>query len=287
MSATLELPRSVLLALWLQAGNGGGASVVTGDDEPHEVAGDRYADLDELCEDLSGHMWDIAAALPAPGDALVGPPDAVTAGECVLVHDNDGGGNLAIVPEVHRFGSRWEPGATVVWHTHDVDDWRTAFHAAVGSLDDAERGLREGLLLATRALVDLDVARWRPEAAERIAAVRDGSIPYHRLTAEFKAWPQRVRVLEQGARLRAIVALAAEDEGGAVNMWQSDQRSTALREVDRLARRAMTAASAWLAGDEVGRHADEVHGPQAKKRGSPDQERRDNGRGPGRPLTGD
>ena len=83
---------------------------------------------------------------------------------------------------------------------------------------------------------------------------RDGSLPADRLPAGLTAWPQRVRVLTQAARLRAIVGLAAEDEGGAVNLWQSDQRSTALREVDRLARRAMTAASARLAGDEVGEH---------------------------------
>ena len=47
------------------------------------------------------------------------------------------------------------------------------------------------------------------------------------------------------ARLREIVALAAQDEGGAVNLWQSDQRSAALRDVDRLARHAISAASAY------------------------------------------
>ncbi|OJV80394.1 MAG: hypothetical protein BGO37_03265 [Cellulomonas sp. 73-92] len=253
--ATLELPRSVILALWLQAGGSRrAASVVVGDDEPHEVAGGRYADLDDLIDDIGERTWDVAAVLPAPGDPLVGPPDAPAAGECVLVHSNDDGWDLAIVPEVHRFGSRLEPGASVVWRTHEVDDWRTTFQAAVGSLDDTERGLREGLMLATQALVQLDVAQWRPDAADRITAVRDGSLPGDRLTDEFKAWPQRVRVMQQAARLRAIVELATEDEGGAVNLWQSDQRSTALREVDRLARRAMSAASAWLGGDAVRAH---------------------------------
>lgn len=253
MSSALELPRSVLLALWLQGDARHAASVVAGDDEPHDVTGGRYANLDELLDDLAERAWDVTAVLPAPGDALVGPPDAVAAGECVLVH-GDEGRSLGIVPEIRRFGSRWEPGAMVVWHAHEIDDWRTAFRGTVGSLDEAEQDLREGLLLATEALVDLDVARWRPDAAERIAAVRDGSLPADRLPAGLTAWPQRVRVLTQAARLRAIVGLAAEDEGGAVNLWQSDQRSTALREVDRLARRAMTAASARLAGDEVGEH---------------------------------
>jgi hypothetical protein len=252
MSPTLELPRSVILALWLQAGSSRqAASVVTGYDEPHDVVGERYADLDELIGGIADQQWDVAAVLPAPGDPLVGPPGAPAAGECVLVHSNDEGWDLAIVPEINRFGSALEPGATVTWHTQEIDDWRTTFQATVGSLDDAERGLREGLVLATQALMQLDVARWRPEAAERIAAVRDGSLPGKRLTDEFKAWPQRVRVMQQAARLRAIVDLATEDEGGAVNLWQSDQRSAALREVDRLARRAMSAASARLSEDDL------------------------------------
>lgn len=267
MAPVLELPRSVLLALWLQGGTANGAErVVTGDDEPHDVVGGRYDDLEELVRDIVERDYDVTAVLPAPGDPLVGPPDAAAAGECVLVHNNDEGWNLAIVPEIHRFGSRLEPGATVVWHTHEVDDWRTGLLGAVGSLDDAERALREGVHLATAALVDLDVARWRPDAAERIAAVRDGSLPVDRLPAEFRAWPKRVAVMTQGARLRAIVALATEDQGGAVNLWQSDQRSTALREVDRLARRVMSAASAWARGDEVRVHADEKRREREEER---------------------
>ena len=54
-------------------------------------------------------------------------------------------------------------------------------------------------------------------------------------------------MLASAARLRAIVTLATADDGGAVNLWQADQRSTALREVDRAARRALSAATATLA----------------------------------------
>lgn len=263
--ASLDLPRSVILALWLQAGAPDVARVV-GDDEPHGVTGGRYDGLGALLAGLGGRGA-VTAVLPAPGDPLVGPRDAAAAGECVLVHDDAGGTDLAIVPEIHRFGSALEPGATVVWHTREVEDWRTAFQAAVGSLDDAERGLREGLVLATQALVQLDVARWRPDAAERIVAIRDGALPTARLPRELAGSPQRVRVLQQAARLRAIVDLAAQDEGGAVNLWQSDQRSAALREVDRLARRAMSAASARLDGAEA-------PGDDAEPRRRQEQERR-------------
>lgn len=249
MSPTLELPRAVLLALWLQNGPSAGArDRIVGDDEPHDVLGVPYAGLDDLLDDLGGNRRDVAALLPRPGDPLVGPPEAAAFGECVLVHDDEGR-SLGIVPEVRRFGSRFEPGAMVTWHVRPIPDWRTAALGVVGSVDDAERDLREGLLLATRALVELDVARWRPDAAERIAVVRDGDLPARRLPPVFAAWPQRVRVMTQAARLREIVALATEDEGGAVNLWQSDQRSTALREVDRLARRALGAAATWVRGD--------------------------------------
>lgn len=248
MAAELELPRSVLLALWLQDGSAQGAErAITGDDEPHEVVGGPYGGLGELVDGLGGSGVDVAAVLPTPGDPHVGPPDAATAGEAVLVRDG-AGGSLAVVPHVERFGSRLEPGHRVAWHVQEVADWRTALLGVIGSVDDAERDLREGLRLATAALVQLDVARWRPDAAERIAAARDGSLPAGRLPAELTASPQRVRVLAQAARLRAIVGLAAEDEGGAVNLWQSDQRSAALRDVERLARRAMGAAATRVAG---------------------------------------
>ncbi|WP_158068926.1 hypothetical protein [Cellulosimicrobium sp. CUA-896] len=55
-------------------------------------------------------------------------------------------------------------------------------------------------------------------------------------------------MLEQAVRLRAIVELATVDDGGAVNLWQADQRSTALREVDRASRRAVGAATLWVEG---------------------------------------
>ena len=59
---------------------------------------------------------------------------------------------------------------------------------------------------------------------------------------------RRLRVLVSAARLRAIVELATADDGGAINLWQADQRSTALREVDRAARRAMSAATIRVDG---------------------------------------
>lgn len=251
----LTLPRSVLLALWLQQVEAGAVPLqrvldaVQGDDEPHTVHGDddlptSGGTLADLVVAWAGGRREVAALLPAPGD-VAGVPATVSAaaadaGECVLVHR--GAESFAAVPEVVAFGSHLETGHLVTWQVRRVPDWRTGMLGQVGSLPDAERELRVALAQATEAIAALDVARWRPDAAEAIAALRsDADL----------GWPvpagldgRRLRVLVTATRLRAIVGLATADDGGAVNLWQADQRSTALREVDRAARRAMAAASA-------------------------------------------
>lgn len=262
----LELPRSVLLALWLRepgAGAGPVAQVldaVQGDDEPHLVVtvpgagdgpsvapGDSGPDTGPTLADLVA-AWasgprEVAAVLPAPGDpagtpAVVAGP-AQLAGEAVLVSTPDG--TYAAVPEVTTFGSVYEPGHLVTWHVHAVPDWRATLVGQVGTLSDAERELRIALSRATEALATLDVARWRPDAAERIASLRSTADPGWDLPPDTEG--RRLRVLVTAARLRAIVDLATADDGGAVNLWQADQRSTALRDIDRAARRALSAAT--------------------------------------------
>jgi hypothetical protein len=184
---TLELPRSVLLALWLSdpaADRKVLADAVQSDDEPHtvqrrpaqddpprdDVADEPLGALLDLC---AGSPRDVAAVLPVPGDPGATPSTvssaATEAGEAVLVRTPQQ--CLVAVPVVRRFGSTLEPGHLVTWELSDVPDWRHAVHAQTGSLQDAERELRQGLLQATEALVRLDVARWRPDAAETAARV--------------------------------------------------------------------------------------------------------------------
>jgi len=263
--STLPLPRTVVLALWMQAlaPQAGGAATpdeallrravaaVRGDDEPHTVDGaDEAATLLDLLARWTRDPLEVCAVLPAPGDVLGVPApvsaDATDAGECLLVQS--AAGAWALVPEVTEFGSVYETGHLVAWHLTPVPTWRTQVLAAVGTLSDAERDLRVALLTATEALASLDVARWREDAAETIASLRSTTPPDWPLPAvRGEAEARRVRVLAQAARLRAIVDLATADDGGAVNLWQADQRSTALREVDRAARRAMSAATARYA----------------------------------------
>jgi hypothetical protein len=263
--STLPLPRAIVLALWLQALAPRpdspvspeeallrrAAAAVRQDDEPHTVEGmDGTTTVLDLLARWTRTPVEVCAVLPAPGDVLGVPapasPDATDAAECLLVQSTSEA--WALVPEVTEFGSVYERGHLVTWRVTPVPAWRTQVLAAVGSLADAERDLRRALLTATEALASLDVARWREDAAEAIASLRSTTPPDWPLPAvrgENEA--RRVRVLAQGARLRAIVDLATADDGGAVNLWQADQRSTALREVDRAARRAMSAASARYA----------------------------------------
>lgn len=272
----LELPRSVRLAAWGTAVLAGTATVaaavpaVTGDDEPHLVGpgdgpGHGPGDLTELLAGLKGTgVPGLRVVLPVPGDVLglPGPPAfnqvALGAGECVLTEpvapgpavraDPAGGpagragsGDLGFVPEITVFGSAWEPGALVTWRSYPVRPRRlTVF----GSLSEAERELRQALVTATEALARLDVARWRDDAAGRIAAVRDGGLPKGAIPP---STPGRcARVLATAARVRALVELAAEDDGAAVSSYEAQARATALRSLDGVCRRAMTAAVAGL-----------------------------------------
>lgn len=242
----LSLPRSVRVALWLPTGDVPRLSTaVQGHDEPHRG-------LVEVVRDWGGGDVLVAAALPVPGDPAAVPAqvaaEAQDAGECVLLERRspDGPPSAAVaVPEVEEFGSALEPGWHVTWRVTPVEPWGTRFLGTVGSLSEAEQDLRTALQRATEALTSLDVARWREDAAEAITRLRGEPAPAWDLPPGLA--PRRVRVLGLAARLRAIVDLATADDGGAVNLWQADQRTAALRDVDRVARRAL--ASATLTAD--------------------------------------
>ncbi|WP_169165722.1 hypothetical protein [Cellulomonas taurus] len=250
---SLTLPRSVLLALWLAEPSPGSGPVqrlldaVQGEDEPHRVSttddGDTPASLADLVAVWASGPRTVAAVLPAPGDPAGAPASvagaAQEAGEAVLVSTVDG--DWAAVPRVQSFGSVYEPGYLVTWQVSRVPAWQNALVGQVGTLREAERELTGALSRATEALTSLDVARWREDAAEQIAALSAGADPRWSLPPGMDQ--RRVRVLTQAARLRAIVDLATGDDGAAVNLWQVDQRSTALRDVDRAARRALAVAT--------------------------------------------
>jgi len=274
----LDLPRSARLAAWGTAVLADAADpsaairAVTGDDEPHTVVAadggqepepapapwdDPVAAVPAAVPELPPRagLVDLFAALvkagatgmrlvlPAAGDVLglPGPPwfnaVAVEAGECVLVARGDGAGALALVPQVTEFGTETEPGAMVTWHLYAVRQPRVT---DLGSVAEADQELRLALEAATRELARLDVARWRDDAAARLATIRNGGVEPGLLPPTVP--PRSLRVLATAARVRAIVELAGEDDGGSVTGWEVGARTEALRDLDRISRRAVVAA---------------------------------------------
>lgn len=251
----LDLPRSVRLALWATAALDGrvepdrAVAAATGDDEPHRLTGDDLpvsADplgpgLADLLDQLRGRVTAVRAVLPVPGDArgLAGPVAAaraaVEAEEAVVTVPSGVTTAHVLVPEVTCFGSELEPGCQVTWVSYRVDDAPSP--SALPQLSDAERAMRE----ATEALASLDVARWRDDAADRIAMVRDGGLPGGLIPPGTDR--RVVRVLSSAVRVRAIVSLATEDDGAAVTGWEADRRAAGLRSVDHVARAALVAAT--------------------------------------------
>lgn len=255
-AGVLDLPRSARLALWGAALSAGTAGVdvaavlraVQRDDEPHTIDGSDVGPA-ALADWLRGLPREVTwrLVLPAAGDPhdLTGPAAtsvaATDAGEAVAV--TGPGGVQVLVPEVTEFGSELEPGALVQWRVLPGSPLRPL----AASLADADRVLRQALRTATETLASLEVSRWREDAAERIAAVRDGGLPRGALPPGAPA--RLATVLATAVRVRAVVSLALEDDGAAVSGWEADRRARALRDVDAVARRSTAdAVNAALAG---------------------------------------
>lgn len=238
--------RSALLTCWGNAWLRGHTSLeeaeerARGDDVAHHVIGlpDPTGDADSseaqpLLVALSllrrGGTTRMALAYPAPGDptGLVGPREfneaALEAGEAVVC---DGSG-LGLVP--------LPVGAGVQWQVHRADP------PPPPSLPQAESDLAEALLETTTTLVDLDVARWRPEAAAALADLRrSGDHPADGLPPGYSPRAERVRTRAHKCLLACELAL--DDDGAAVSAHEVAARQNAFRPLERAARRAMIAA---------------------------------------------
>ncbi len=250
-------PRSALLASWGTAWLAGEANLpqllerVCAADDEHRVEGldprGARLPLDRAVARLrAAGTTRLRVVLPAPGD-LVGLPGpgpftsaAVEASEGVLALRDDGTGQ-GLVPRVAAHSSPFDGTVTsVTWTAHPV-------HAAGPDpgpfLHDAEHDLRRGLLEVTSVLRQLDVARWRPEVAEALQDLRaqarrgidDDELP--------GGYPPRARdLLVRARQLGAVVQLALEDSGGAVDSREAVERERALRGLASLVRRARVAA---------------------------------------------
>jgi hypothetical protein len=165
--------------------------------------------------------------LPRPGDngGLPGPAEfndrALSRGEAVLTV---GGPPRGVLREGR--------GA---WTVHDVSpDPRTPM-----SLREAEWALTEQMREATAVLVQLDVARWEPVAAEVLQhPARNAAAPALPLTSPTQAQ----HVVEWALRMMTIVEVARQSDGAAVTSAEADARLQVLRDLDTAARHGLEAA---------------------------------------------
>ncbi len=232
---------SARFALWFSAWTAGATSLdaardaIIGDDAAHDLlALPGEPEPVPLIVGL-GRLKGLGAtgagiALPAPGDplGLAGPAtfnaDVVDAGEGVVL----AGADLGLVP--HRVG------AGVSWAC-----CAAASRRQVPDPSEADSALRQSLLVASRALADLDVARWRPEVADELVSLR-GTVD---LELPESMSPRAVRLASLATRCRTIIDLALEDDGGSITAQEADARRAALLPLDHAARRGLVAACSF------------------------------------------
>jgi hypothetical protein len=182
---------------------------------------------------------EVRLVLPAPGDprGLPGPgvftEAALDAEEGIVV------GDLGLVPSPQEYrsgsGDTWQ---AITWHVHPLPEHRPPVELILPA--EAEQELAAALSEATDALASLDVARWRPELAPALRALRRGAG-----TADLPAgYDQRSRRLYARAGvLDRVLALASHDApGAAVNAFEANRRSEALRPLATACRRSLVAA---------------------------------------------
>ena len=254
-AALLTPPRSALLACWTTAWLAADASLpelvdkVTGHDDRHTVA-DLWVDELDLEQAVGRLRADgITAArvvLPAAGDplGLPGPgpftQQALLAGEGVVAIRPDGTGT-GLVPTVTAHGTELDGTVTsVVWSTFPIE---IAGPDQGPFLHDAEHDLRRGIVAATNALVDLDVARWSPDLGDALDDLRKAQRRGVDTDELPGSWPARAReVLNQARHIAAVLSLVGNDIGGAIDAREADARDRIVRDLSRIVRRARVAA---------------------------------------------
>jgi len=173
----------------------------------------------------------VGAAVPAEGDlvGLGGPAAfngaALDAGEAALVLDAAGFVVTGLVPD--------RVGAAVTWRS------MAAERRQLPDIGEADRELRQALLESADTLARLDVARWRPEVADRLMNLR------HRpRVVTPPGVPERCADLAaRGLQAVEIADLALEDDGGSLTAHHADSRRAAIAPLGRAGRRALVAAA--------------------------------------------
>lgn len=183
--------------------------------------------------------------LPTPGDplGLPGPSPLLAAaldcGAAVVLAGADE--SLVLVPACQPDGPvRWTGYPAASPDVADTADGADRPASGLPSLAEADRDLAVALREATELLVQLDVARFEPAAADALEALREGGYDGDGLAP---GYPYRAfGVLVRARRLAAIVAVASTFEGAAVTAGEAELRREALLPLARAARYAQMAA---------------------------------------------
>jgi hypothetical protein len=218
------------------------AEIVGGEEHLVSDAPGTWTDV-PLPEGLSKisrlHPDQIRLVLPVSGDprGLPGPGEfanaAMLSGEGVIA------GELGFVPEVrsHISGSGMS-FETVLWRVYPTPQGTGSW--AGPSTAQAEADLTAALAEATRLLTKLDIARWRPDLAGAITALRR---PDTQADLPPGYDPRARRLYARANVLDRVLALAEHaGDGNAITGKESSQRTAALRPLWSACRHALIAA---------------------------------------------
>ncbi len=230
------MPVSVLLALWAPQPSSQGRAVVQGEDGAHEAIDDASPwglgrlPLERWVADF-GPLARAGAVLPSPADPLPGLGAAIEVGQGVVLEATTGR-RVLLVPQA--------AGASVAWQVEEVLAPLPPFDPS-----QARRDVHTATEAAIDALIELDLARERPELADTLNDLVTAVIDPRLLPPGLDA--RRRTLLERSLRLRAICTLALADDGAAATLLQASRRATVLRPLLTTARQGVAAATEWWA----------------------------------------
>ena len=278
----LDLPVSVLLALWAPVPSSFGLTVVQGPDAIHEVADEGPGGVGVLSLGSwlaqAGPLRRCAAVLPSPGHPLPGLSSVLEAGEGVLIEvgltsssDTPAGvgesedlGRLAGLSGPTDLGRRAVPGGRadlsgpahlggpaglrkilLVPHPSGASvRWRAEEISAVVPPFDASHARRATHQATEEAIAALTELDLARERPDLAEELTDlvTAVLDPRLVPP-RLDPRRRDLLERALRLAAICELALSDDGAAATLAQAERRRQVLRPLLEVARQSVAAAT--------------------------------------------
>ena len=219
----LTAPVSIVLALWAPVPSSHGLSLIQGPDGVHDVIGSTTSSSAGGSPGSSG----------AEGFEHIGLERWLTGAREEGVVVEGAPGKVLLVPE----GS----GTSVTWRAEPVAGPLPPMDAG-----HARRQVHAATEEAIEALIELDLARERPEMADTLndllTAVMDPRLIPPWLSARNR------ELLERSLRLAGVCELALDDDGAATTALQVRRRSDVLRPLLAVARHGAAAATEWWAG---------------------------------------